>query len=91
MPELPTVGETLPGYEASIWLGLMAPAGTPEAAVQRLHAEVTRILESQLVMEAMARGGAQPMPMPLATFDGFVRRDSERQRAWIRMAGIEVE
>ena len=88
LPELPTVAETLPGYEASIWLGLMAPAGTPAAVVERLHAEVNRVLQAPSSRDAMLRGGAQPMPMSVAEFDGFLRRDIERQREWIRMARI---
>ena len=58
LPELPVVADTLPGYEASIWLGLMAPRGTPAPVVERLHAEVGRILEAPRTREAMARGGA---------------------------------
>jgi tripartite-type tricarboxylate transporter receptor subunit TctC len=88
MPELPTVAETLPGYEATIWLGVMAPAGTPAPVVERLNAEVTRILALPATREAMARAGAQPMPMTVAEFDAFLRRDIERQREWIRLAGI---
>ena len=84
------MADTLPGYEAAIWLGLMAPTGTPEAVVERLHAEIGRILSAGAAREAMARGGALPMPMTIAEFDGFLRRDIERQREWIRMAGIQA-
>jgi tripartite-type tricarboxylate transporter receptor subunit TctC len=90
LPELPTVAETLPGYEASIWLGLMAPAGAPAAVAERLNAEVNRILGAAATRETMARAGAQPMPMSIADFDAFLRRDIERQREWIRMARIEA-
>jgi tripartite-type tricarboxylate transporter receptor subunit TctC len=90
LPELPTVAETLPGYEASIWLGLMAPAGAPAAVAERLNAEVNRILGAAATRETMARAGAQPMPMSIAEFDAFLRRDIERQREWIRMARIEA-
>ena len=90
LPELPVVADTLPGYEAAIWLGLMAPTGTPAAVVERLHAEIGRILGAGAAREAMARGGALPMPMTIAEFDGFLRRDIERQREWIRMAGIQA-
>ncbi len=88
MADLPTVAETLPGYQASIWLGVMAPAATPAPAVERLHAEVNRILALPATRETMARGGAQPMPMSVAAFAAFLRADIDRQREWIRMAGI---
>jgi tripartite-type tricarboxylate transporter receptor subunit TctC len=83
------VANTLPGYEASIWLGMMAPHGTPAPVVERLHAECGRILEARRTREAMARGGAYPMPMSIAEFDAFLRRDIERQGEWIRLAGIQ--
>jgi len=88
LPVLPTVGETLPGYEASIWLGVMAPAGTPAPVVDRLHAELNRILALPATQAVMAQGGAQPMPMTVAAFAEFLRQDIERQRDWIRMAKI---
>jgi tripartite-type tricarboxylate transporter receptor subunit TctC len=90
LPALPTVAETLPGYEASIWLGLMAPAGLPAPIRDRLHAEVNRVLTAPASREAMARGGAEPMPMSVAEFDSFLRRDIERQREWIRLAKIQL-
>ena len=90
LPNLPTVAETLPGYEAAIWLGLMAPTGTPEPVVRRVHDEVNRILDAGAARQAMARGGAEPMPMSVDAFDAFLRRDIERQREWIRMARIEA-
>lgn len=86
MPELPTVAETLPGYEASIWLGIMAPAATPAAVRERLNAEVNRILTLPATREAQARAGAQPMPMSIAEFDAFLRADITRQAEFIRMA-----
>ena len=88
LPELPTVAETLPGYEASIWLGIMAPAATPTPVLERLNAELNRLLETPAARDAMVRGGALPMPMTLAAFAAFLRADIERQREWIRMAGI---
>ncbi len=90
LPELPTVAERVPGFEASIWLGLMAPAGLPGPVAARLHEEVGRVLTSPAARDVMAKGGAEPMPMGIAEFDAFLRRDIERQRAWIRMAKIEM-
>jgi tripartite-type tricarboxylate transporter receptor subunit TctC len=88
LPELPAVAETLPGYEASIWLGLMAPSGTPREAVARLNAEVNRVLERPETRERQAAVGAQPLPMTVEAFDAYLRRDIERQREWITMARI---
>ncbi len=90
LPELPAVAEAIPGYEASIWLGLMAPAAVPPPVVDRLHAEVGRILALPATQEAQARMGAQPMPMTVAAFRAFLERDVGRQREWIRMARIQA-
>ncbi|WP_237214560.1 tripartite tricarboxylate transporter substrate binding protein [Falsiroseomonas oryziterrae] len=86
MPELPTVAETLQGYEASIWLGLMAPAQTPLPIRERLNAEINRIMALPATREAQARAGAQPMSMSIADFDAFLRQDITRQAEYVRMA-----
>jgi tripartite-type tricarboxylate transporter receptor subunit TctC len=88
LPELPAVSETLPGYEASIWLGLMAPTGTPRPIVERLNAEVNKVLEPPGTREAQARSGAQPLPMGVELFADFLRTDIALQAEWIRMARI---
>ena len=88
LPDLPTVAETVPGYEAEIWLGLMAPRATPDAVVERLHTEVNRILALPATQAAQARSGAQPMPMSVAEFTSYVEQDIGRQREYIRMARI---
>lgn len=90
MPDLPSLAEVVPGYEASIWLGIMAPAGLPQPVAARLNAEVNRILALPATRDAQARAGAQPMPMEVAAFGDFLARDIERQREWIRMARIEA-
>ena len=88
LPDLPPVAETLPGYEASIWLGLMAPAATPRPIIDRLNAEVGRILSLPATQEAQARAGAQPLVMSVDEFRIFLEADVGRQREWIRMARI---
>ena len=90
LPGLPTIAATVPGFEASIWLGLMMPAGTPAPAIARLHDAVNSILTAAATRAGMARGGAQPMPMSVAAFDAFLRHDIERQGEWIRLARIEA-
>lgn len=86
MPDVPAVAEALPGYEASIWLGLMAPAATPLPIRERLNAELNRILALDTTKAAQERAGAQPTPMSIAEFDAFLRADIARQAEWIRMA-----
>ncbi|MDO9501506.1 tripartite tricarboxylate transporter substrate binding protein [Falsiroseomonas sp.] len=86
MPELPAVAEALPGYEASIWLGFMAPAATPAALRQRINAEVNRILALPATAAAQARLGAQPMAMSMEAFDAYLRADITKQAEFIRMA-----
>ncbi|MFC7555321.1 tripartite tricarboxylate transporter substrate-binding protein [Pseudoroseomonas wenyumeiae] len=87
MPDLPTVAESgLPGYEASIWLGLMVPAQTPRPIVERLNAVTNGWLARAQTKAAMASQGAQPMPMSVAEFDAFLRKDVETQRDYVRMA-----
>ena len=83
------MAEALPGYEASIWLGLMAPAATPLPIRERLHAEVNRIMALPATREAQARAGAQPMPMTRrANSTPSCARTSRARRNGIRMAGI---
>ena len=90
LADLPAVAETVPGFEASIWLGLMAPAGLPLPVTARLHEEVGKVLASPAGRDVMAKGGAEPMPMTVTAFEAFLRRDIERQREWIRLAKIEM-
>jgi len=92
LPELPTVAEAgLPGYEASIWLGLMVPVQVPQPIVAKLNGAVNEWLERAQTKAAMEKQGAQPMPMSVAEFDGFLRKDVETQRSNVRMARIEVQ
>src|SRR5207244_5145720 len=64
MPEAPTIAEAgVPGYEATIWLGLMAPAGTPRPVLEKLNTEVNKIIDAPEVKETWAKQGAVPMGM----------------------------
>src|SRR5436853_907932 len=72
MPETPTLAEAgVPGYEATIWLGLMAPAGTPRPILQRINLEISRIVNAPDVKEAWSKQGAVPMAMTLEQVDKF--------------------
>ena len=91
MPELPTVAETLHGYQQIGFNGLLAPTGTPRHVVERLNAAVNRILATDQLREQFGRLGAEPAPMTPEQFHTLLREDIERRREWIRIAGIRPE
>jgi tripartite-type tricarboxylate transporter receptor subunit TctC len=91
LPEVPAIAETLPGFDGPIWIGLLAPAKTPRPIVDRLNAEVTRILRSPACMEWHAKIGAHPMPMGVAEFTEFLDKEIEKQKKWIVAAHIPTE
>jgi tripartite-type tricarboxylate transporter receptor subunit TctC len=92
LPDVPTVSEAgVPGYEATIWLGLMAPKGTPKEIVDRLNAEVARIIAKPAVRDAWAKQGAVPMTMTPEQFDAFLRRDIDKWAKVIEQAGIQPQ
>ncbi|MBP0464640.1 tripartite tricarboxylate transporter substrate binding protein [Roseomonas sp. PWR1] len=90
LPEIPTVAEVLPGYEASIWLGLMAPAATPLPIRERIAAEVNRVMGLEATRAAQQRAGALVNPMSVEAFDRFLREDIARQAEGIRLARIQA-
>ena len=92
LPDVPTVGDAgVPGYEATIWLGVMAPKGTPQDIVDRLNAEIGKIIARPAVREAWAKQGAVPMTMTPAAFDAYLRRDIEKWAKVIQQAGIKPQ
>jgi len=92
MPEVPTIGEAgVPGYEATIWLGLMAPAGTPRPVLEKLNAEVNKIINAPDVKETWGKQGAVPMGMPVDEFARFVREDIEKWSKLVRATGMKVD
>ncbi len=91
-PEVPTVAEAgVPGYESGIWLGLMAPAGTPRPVLERLNSEVNKILDAQDVKEAWARQGAVPMGMSIDAFDKFLRAEIVKWADVVKRSGAKVD
>jgi tripartite-type tricarboxylate transporter receptor subunit TctC len=90
-PDLPTVAEAgVPGYEAVIWLGLMAPAGTPKPVVDRLNAEVQKLLAQPDVRADFAKQGAVPMQMSADEFGKFLAQDIEKWAGVVKFAKIPV-
>jgi tripartite-type tricarboxylate transporter receptor subunit TctC len=91
-PDTPTVSEAgVPGYEATIWLGLMAPTGTPRPVLDRLSSEVNKIVNSPEVKEAWAKQGAAPMGMSVDEFDKFLRADIQKWAKLVKDTGMKVD
>jgi tripartite-type tricarboxylate transporter receptor subunit TctC len=91
-PEVPTVSEAgVPGYEAVIWLGLMAPAGTPRPLLERLSAEVVKVVNAPEVKENWTKQGAAPMGMAPDQFDKFMREDIQKWAKLVRDTGMKVD
>jgi tripartite-type tricarboxylate transporter receptor subunit TctC len=91
MPDLPTIGETVPGYEAIAWQGLFAPAGTPRPIVDRLAAEVKHIVEMPEVAASLKAVGAEPAPMPPDAFAAFTRNERAKWKEVVRISGARVD
>jgi tripartite-type tricarboxylate transporter receptor subunit TctC len=90
MPEVPTIAEAgVPGYETTIWLGLMAPTGTPKGVIDKLNAEVNKVLSRPETKEAWAKQGAIPLSMSPAEFDAYLRKDIEKWANVIQKAGMK--
>jgi tripartite-type tricarboxylate transporter receptor subunit TctC len=90
-PDLPTIGETLPGYEATAWQGLFAPAGTPRPIVERLAAEVKRILEMPAVASSLKAVGAEPAPLSPDAFAAFARAERAKWKEVVRISGARID
>jgi len=91
-PNVPTVAEAgVPGYEATIWLGLMAPAKTPKPVIDKLNAEIGNIMNRSDVKENWAKQGAVPMVMSPAEFDKYLRGDIEKWAKVVKLSGAKVE
>jgi tripartite-type tricarboxylate transporter receptor subunit TctC len=91
-PQIPTVAEAgVPGYEATIWLGLMAPAGTPRAILERLSAAVEKVINAPDIKENWGKQGAVPMGMPPDEFRKFLREDVTKWAKLVRDTGMKVD
>ncbi|MBK5105174.1 MAG: tripartite tricarboxylate transporter substrate binding protein [Burkholderiales bacterium] len=92
LADVPTVSEAgVPGYEAVIWLGVMAPAGTPKPIVERLNAEIRKIVNSTEVKDAWAKQGAAPMSMSTDEFGQYLRDDIAKWAKVVKISGAKVD
>lgn len=92
LPDVPTVHESgLPNYEATIWLGVLAPKGTPPAVVTRLNEAITKIVSQPDVQQNWTRQGATAMVMNPQAFDKYVQDDIQKWARLIKAANIKAD
>ncbi|MGE0799599.1 MAG: Bug family tripartite tricarboxylate transporter substrate binding protein [Lautropia sp.] len=91
LPDLPTVAETLPGYEVTNWFGVLAPKGTPPAVVRRIQSEIRAAIAAPDLRDKMRSEGMEPVGSTPEEFAAFIRREQERWGRVIKQAGIRVE
>jgi len=91
MPELPTIAEAaLPGYDASVWFGVFAPAGTPRPVIDRLHGEILKALQTQDLKSRMIAMGTDVSGMGPDDFSAYVRKEIPKWANLVKAAGVKV-
>ena len=90
-PDLPTVGETVKGYEATIWLGIMAPKGTPKEIITFLNQAINKTIQKPEVKELWLKQGAIPMVKTPEEFDAYLRKDIEKWAHVVEVSGAKVQ
>jgi tripartite-type tricarboxylate transporter receptor subunit TctC len=91
-PDVPTSAEAgIPGYLMTVWLGVVAPAGTPKPVVGRIHAMVAQMIKDKATLKRMAGAAIDPMPMSQAAFASFVKKDYVRWEKIVKDAGVEKQ
>jgi tripartite-type tricarboxylate transporter receptor subunit TctC len=91
-PDIPTVAEAgVPGYEATIWIGIMAPTGTPKAIVDKLNAEINKVISKPEVTQAWAKQGAVALVKTPAEFDTYLRGDIEKWAKVVKLSGAKAD
>ena len=89
-PDLPTVAETVPGYESTIWIGIMAPKGTPKKIVDFLNTSINKVIELPQVKAAWLKQGAVPMVKTPQQFGAFLRKDIAKWAKVVKFAHLKV-
>jgi tripartite-type tricarboxylate transporter receptor subunit TctC len=90
-PDVPTIGETIKGFEATGWQGLYAPAATPRAIVDKIAAEVKRIFGDPAVKTALENVGGEPAAMTPDAFAAFARAERLKWAGVVKAAGVRIE
>ncbi|TMH40157.1 MAG: tripartite tricarboxylate transporter substrate binding protein, partial [Betaproteobacteria bacterium] len=92
MPEVPAIAEAgVPGYEAIVWIGLLAPAGTPRDIVAKLNGEIGRLVRADEVKKLIAPTGMEPDPDTPAQFAAYLKADYDKWGKVVRDSGATVQ
>ena len=91
LPDVPTIGETVPGFGSTPWYGLFAPAGTPPSVIGALHAAVGQVLESQDTREKLAAVGCEPYRTTPEQFAALIREDLPRWARIVKDSGASID
>ncbi len=92
LPDVPTVSEAgLSGYDSTGWFGVVAPAGTPDAVVARLNAEITAALNDDAIKTAMRNLGVEPAPGTVQAFDAYIKAETQKWSKVIKTANIKLD
>ena len=91
LPDVPTVGETVPGYEATAWFGLGMPKGTPREAIEKVNAEVNRALADPKMRERLAELGGTPLAGTPEDFGNVIRSETEKWSKVVISSGAKVD
>lgn len=87
-PDLPTVAETLPGFESTGWFALVAPRGTPEVVIQQAHRDLNAVLETPSVKDKLASLGNIVRPMSIAETSAYIKKEQEVWRPVVKQVGF---
>lgn len=90
-PQVPTIAETLPGYEVPVWYGLMAPAATPKAITGKLNQEIKKALEVSSVVDKLESQGIETNYTTIAEFEKLIQEDAARWAKLVKDAGIVLQ
>jgi tripartite-type tricarboxylate transporter receptor subunit TctC len=91
LPDVPTVAETVPGYEASAWFGIGAPKRTPPELIQRLNKEVNEILQDPAMIKKLADLGGTPLRLSPAEFGKVIVEETEKWKKVVEFSGAKLE
>jgi tripartite-type tricarboxylate transporter receptor subunit TctC len=92
LPDVPTMQEAgVPGYEASVWLALLAPAGTPKDIVNKLNSEIAKLMSTPDAKKALYDAGVEPTPSTPEAMSDYMVKEMERWGKVVKEIGIKVE